>query len=70
MADAPSSLPAVLAIDGGTSKTDLALNAARLGGRNRVAAALLAHPLVGQYSLAEAMTDRLLAENAQFLPWA
>jgi 6-phospho-beta-glucosidase len=49
---------------------DLALDAALRGGRNRVAAALLAHPLVGQYSLAEAMTDQLLAENAQFLPWA
>jgi 6-phospho-beta-glucosidase len=35
-----------------------------------VAAALLAHPLVGQYSLAEAMTERLLAENSRFLPWA
>ncbi len=48
---------------------ELALHAARSGGRNRVAAALLAHPLVGQYALAEAMTDRLLAENARFLPW-
>jgi 6-phospho-beta-glucosidase len=49
---------------------ELALDAALRGGRNRVAAALLAHPLVGQYSLAEAMTDRLLAENARFLSWA
>ena len=49
---------------------ELALDAALRGGRTRVAAALLAHPLVGQYSLAEAMTGRLLAENAQFLPWA
>ena len=48
----------------------LALEAARCGGRQRVAAALLAHPLIGQYELAEAMTDRLLAENAQFLRWA
>ncbi|MBV9379171.1 MAG: 6-phospho-beta-glucosidase [Streptosporangiaceae bacterium] len=49
---------------------ELALDAALRGGRRRVAAALLAHPLIGQYSLAEAMTERLLAENAQFLSWA
>jgi 6-phospho-beta-glucosidase len=35
-----------------------------------VAAALLAHPLVGQYELAGQLTDRLLAENAAYLPWA
>jgi 6-phospho-beta-glucosidase len=34
-----------------------------------VAAALLAHPLVGQYDLARRLTDRLLTENAAFLPW-
>jgi 6-phospho-beta-glucosidase len=49
---------------------ELAIDAALRGGRNRVAAALLAHPLVGQYELAQGLTDRLLAENAQFLPWA
>lgn len=49
---------------------ELAVEAALRGGRDRVAAALLAHPLVGQYPLAEAMTGRLLAENADFLPWA
>jgi 6-phospho-beta-glucosidase len=49
---------------------ELALAAALHGGRDRVAAALLAHPLVGQYDLAEKLTDRLLAENAAFLPWA
>jgi 6-phospho-beta-glucosidase len=49
---------------------ELALDAALHGGRDRVAAALLAHPLVGQYDLAEKLTDRLLAENAAFLPWA
>jgi 6-phospho-beta-glucosidase len=49
---------------------ELALDAALRGGRNRVAAALLAHPLIGQYALAEAMTERLLAENSRFLPWA
>jgi 6-phospho-beta-glucosidase len=49
---------------------ELALDAALRGGRARVAAALLAHPLIGQYDLAGRMADRLLAENAQFLPWA
>jgi 6-phospho-beta-glucosidase len=49
---------------------ELAIDAALRGGRDRVAAALLAHPLVGQYDLAQQLTDRLLAENAAFLPWA
>jgi 6-phospho-beta-glucosidase len=49
---------------------ELALDAALHGGRSRVAAALLAHPLVGQYDVAGRMADRLIAENAQFLPWA
>lgn len=49
---------------------ELAVDAARRGGRDRVAAALLAHPLVGQYDLAERLTDLLLAENAHLLPWA
>ena len=49
---------------------ELALDAALRGGRSRVAAALLAHPLIGQYDLAGRMADRLIAENAQFLPWA
>jgi 6-phospho-beta-glucosidase len=46
---------------------ELALDAALRGGRSRVFKALLAHPLIGQYSLAEAMTDQLLAENARYL---
>lgn len=49
---------------------ELAVDAAVRGGRRRVRDAMLAHPLIGQYALAEAMTDRLLAENAAFLPWA
>jgi 6-phospho-beta-glucosidase len=49
---------------------ELAVDAALRGGRDRVAAALLAHPLVGQYDLAGQLTDRLLAENAAYLPWA
>jgi 6-phospho-beta-glucosidase len=49
---------------------DLAVDAARRGGAGRVRAALLAHPLVGQYDLANQLTDRLIAENARYLPWA
>jgi 6-phospho-beta-glucosidase len=49
---------------------ELALDAAVRGGRDRVHDALLAHPLVGQAATAECLTDRLLAENASFLPWA
>jgi 6-phospho-beta-glucosidase len=48
---------------------ELAVAAATRGGRDRVAAALLAHPLVGQFDLAGQLTDRLLAENRAFLPW-
>jgi 6-phospho-beta-glucosidase len=48
---------------------ELALDAALHGGRDRVYDALLAHPLVGQADQAECLTDRLLAENARFLPW-
>jgi len=32
--------------------------------------ALLAHPLVGQADKAQCLTDRLIAENARYLPWA
>jgi 6-phospho-beta-glucosidase len=49
---------------------ELALAAAVHGGRDRVVAALLAHPLVGQWDLAQGLTDRLLAANAEHLPWA
>ncbi len=48
----------------------LALDAALLGGHDRVLAALLAHPLVGQYDVAQQLTDALLAGNQQYLPWA
>ena len=48
---------------------ELAIEAALHGGRDRVLRALLAHPLVGQYDLAGQLTDRLLAENREFLPW-
>lgn len=53
-----------------TAYEDLALDAALLGGRERVFKALLAHPLVGQYDLAEGLTDRLLAHNKEHLAWA
>ena len=49
---------------------ELAVAAALRGGRDRVVAALLANPLVGQLDLAERLADLLLAENEQFLPWA
>jgi 6-phospho-beta-glucosidase len=49
---------------------ELAVDAGLRGGRERVAAALLAHPLVGQYQLAGQLADRLIAENARYLPWA
>jgi 6-phospho-beta-glucosidase len=49
---------------------ELAVDAARRGGADRVRAAMLAHPLIGQYDLAARLTDRLIAENARFLPWA
>lgn len=48
---------------------ELAIGAAVHGGRSRVYAALLAHPLVGQHDLAEALTDKLLAANARYLAW-
>lgn len=48
----------------------LALDAALRGGRDRVADALLAHPLVGRYALAERLADELVRRNADFLPWA
>jgi 6-phospho-beta-glucosidase len=49
---------------------ELAVDAALRGGRERVVAALLSHPLVGQYDLAWRLADRLIAENAQYLAWA
>ncbi|MBM9508375.1 6-phospho-beta-glucosidase [Actinacidiphila acididurans] len=53
-----------------TAYEDLALEAALRGGRDRVFAALLAHPLIGQYEYAEALTDRLIAHNREHLAWA
>ncbi|MCL2551806.1 MAG: 6-phospho-beta-glucosidase [Actinomycetia bacterium] len=60
-----------------TAYEDLALRAALLDGsataaqgRNAVFTALLSHPLVGQYTYAEGLTDRLLAHNREHLAWA
>ncbi|MGA5702294.1 6-phospho-beta-glucosidase [Peterkaempfera bronchialis] len=53
-----------------TAYEQLALEAALLGGRDRVYDALLAHPLVGQLDLAEQLTDRLIAHNRAHLAWA
>ncbi|MEO8330026.1 MAG: 6-phospho-beta-glucosidase, partial [Candidatus Nanopelagicales bacterium] len=47
----------------------LALEAAIHGGRDRVFAALLAHPLVGQTDRARTLTDLLLEHNREWLPW-
>jgi 6-phospho-beta-glucosidase len=49
---------------------ELAIEAALHGSRDRVVAALLANPLVGQYDQASELADRLIAENAAYLPWA
>lgn len=48
----------------------LALDAAQLGGRDRVLRAMTAHPLVRDFGRAERLTDLLLAANAQHLAWA
>lgn len=49
---------------------ELALDAALLGGRDRIVAALLAHPLVGQWDIANRLSDGLIARNRDYLPWA
>ncbi|MEV6018355.1 MULTISPECIES: 6-phospho-beta-glucosidase [unclassified Streptomyces] len=72
---APLPVPAVDPLQAGlmanvTAYEDLALEAALRGGRDRVFRALLAHPLVGQYTLADALTDQLIAHNREHLAWA
>lgn len=49
---------------------ELAVDAAVRGGRRRVTDALLAHPLIGQWPLAEQLADRLIQENRKHLAWA
>ncbi|MFK4100226.1 6-phospho-beta-glucosidase [Streptomyces sp. NPDC019531] len=72
---APLAVPSVDPLFAGlmanvTAYEDLALTAALRGGRERVFKALLAHPLIGQYEYAEALTDRLIAHNREHLAWA
>jgi 6-phospho-beta-glucosidase len=71
----PAPLPELAGLERGlvahvSAYEELALQAALHGGRERVFRALLAHPLVGQAELADDLTDRLLAANKDFLPWA
>ncbi|GGS10708.1 MULTISPECIES: 6-phospho-beta-glucosidase [Streptomyces] len=71
----PLSVPALDPLFSGlianvTAYEDLALDAALRGGRDRVFRALLAHPLIGQYEYADALTDRLVAHNREHLAWA
>jgi 6-phospho-beta-glucosidase len=49
---------------------ELALDAARRGGRARVFRALLAHPLVGQAALADELADLMIKANRDVLAWA
>ncbi|MEV6413502.1 6-phospho-beta-glucosidase [Kribbella sp. NPDC051718] len=53
-----------------TAYENLALEAALKGGADRVFNALLAHPLIGQIEYANQLTDKLLAHNREYLPWA
>ena len=53
-----------------TAYEELALDAARRGGLDRVTDALLAHPLVGQAQLAEDLAADLVARNRRYLRWA
>lgn len=48
---------------------ELALEAALHGGRRRVLAALVAHPLVRQWDAANTLADRIIADNRTFLSW-
>ncbi|HWU05969.1 MAG TPA: 6-phospho-beta-glucosidase [Streptomyces sp.] len=72
---APLAVPALDPLYAGlighvTAYEDLALEAALRGGRERVFKALMAHPLVGQFEYAEALTDKLIAHNREHLAWA
>ncbi|MFC4338001.1 family 4 glycosyl hydrolase [Salininema proteolyticum] len=49
---------------------ELGVEAAVHGGAHRVYEALLAHPLIGQHDLADALTRRLIATGREHLPWA
>jgi 6-phospho-beta-glucosidase len=49
---------------------ELALEAACYGGQERVFRALLAHPLIGQTDVADALSRKMIEVNQGFLPWA
>ncbi|GII01517.1 6-phospho-beta-glucosidase [Planobispora takensis] len=71
----PLAVPAVEPLYAGliahvTAYETLALEAALHGGRERVADALLAHPLVGQAAPAGELARRLVEANRRHLPWA
>ncbi|GGT01656.1 6-phospho-beta-glucosidase [Planobispora rosea] len=71
----PLAVPAVEPLYAGliahvTAYETLALEAALHGGEERVADALLAHPLIGQASLAGDLARRLIDANRRHLPWA
>jgi 6-phospho-beta-glucosidase len=53
-----------------TAYEELAIEAALKGGVDRVTDALLAHPLIGQVSVATDLAGRLVAANAAHLSWA
>jgi len=53
-----------------TAYEELALEAALHGGVDRVATALLAHPLIGQVKVAEELAAKLVAANRAHLWWA
>jgi 6-phospho-beta-glucosidase len=52
-----------------TAYEHLALEAAVHGGRERVFRALLAHPLIGRHTVADRLTDLILAANRPHLAW-
>ncbi|MBG0833080.1 6-phospho-beta-glucosidase [Planomonospora sp. ID67723] len=71
----PLAVPAVEPLYAGliahvTAYETLALRAALHGGEDRVADALLAHPLIGQASLADDLARRLIEANRGHLAWA
>ncbi len=66
----PTVPPALAGLIGHVSAyEELAVEAAVKGGRDRVFTSLLAHPLVGQRDQADRLTDLLLANNRNWLPW-
>lgn len=68
-APAPRDVPAALRglISHVSAYEELAVAAAVHGGRPRIYDALLAHPLIGQHTLADGLTDRLLAANTSWV---